>query len=150
MTLLGSHSTRGAELGPAADPLPLAMTLPGGRWGGSLSQAVLVRTTQGPERGSILRVFRDHLRAGPHSWLSPQASPEEADPGPGHVGIHQSGGLGAWGVTSLLHPPCVVSWQDDLSRGKSWPRELGEERDLLLIECLLYARPEKTLERDVL
>ena len=54
------------------------------------------------------------------------------------------GGSGLGGVTSLPHPPCMVSWQDTLSRGKAWPRELGEERDLLLIECLLYAQPEKT------
>ena len=84
----------------------------------------------------------------PHSRLSPRASPAEAHPGPGHHRNSprwRSRSLGG-SPHSSAHP-CTASRQDALSRGKA---RLEEERDLLLIEHLLYARPEKTLQRDVL
>lgn len=46
-----------------------------GAAGGSLSQAVLVRTTQGSERRLILRVFRDRLGAGPPLLAQPPSLP---------------------------------------------------------------------------
>lgn len=107
------------------------------------------------DSGVRKRVDTEGFQGSPWGWTpTPGSAPERPLRRPtqvlGAVGIHQGGGRAAWGG-HLTPPPIPVQSAGRTPRaGERLGREGWGRRDLLLIERLLYARPEKTLERDIL